>query len=213
MWLDDGRQPSGKRAEFYLKAKQDAEATKQEGRPIFQMVEYVRIEIPADKSLVVDRPVRDGDKEEFRKQYEAFKSNKDQDTASGTLLSATGLLPPERIEELAFFKIRTVEQLAAVTDSNLPNLGMHARAERQRCRDFVEAAKSNAPLLRLQAQTEQLENEKATMAQQLAQLQAAVDELRKAPASNADKAWGDEADEVTAVERPRRGRPPKHVEG
>jgi len=206
-----------------MRPKQDEAATQEAGRPIFKMEEYVTIEIPADKSIIVDRPVREADRQEFSKQYGAFRADKDQDTASGTLLSATGLLPPERIEELAHFRIRTVEQLAAVSDSNIQALGLHSRTERQRCRDFLEMAKGNAPLLRLQAELEKERQDKAALTQRMEQLETALLGLQK-PKAKA-KAWGDEAGDMTAEEAaeafqkaapevaPRkRGRPPKAAE-
>lgn len=196
----------GSRVFFYMRPKQDDAATVEAGRPIYKMLEYVRIEPPGDKTLIIDKPVSDDHRAQFRPQYEAFKQDRDQDAASGTLLSATGLIRPERVEELKHFRIRTVEQYAAVPDSNIQNLGIHSTVERQHCRDFLEAAKSNAPILRLQQQLDDASNEKETMKRQLSELQARVESLIRGKPSEEteDKAWGDE---TTKKRGP--GRPPR----
>lgn len=146
------------RAEFYRAPKQDKAATQLEGRPIYKMVDYVRICIPGDKD-VVDRPVREDDKRRFRPQYAAFTADKPQDEATGTLLSAWAGLPPERVAEYQFLKVQTVEHLANVSDTNIQRMGAGALAERQRAKDYLESTKSQAPMLRLQAENTAMRSE------------------------------------------------------
>lgn len=188
MWLDQlpndvpaPPQRGGNRVTFRLQPRQDAQKTIEAGRPIFEMVEYVKIQVPGDTTLIVDTPVRPEHVHEYRAQYQAFKANQDQDSASGTLLSASGLVTPERIEELAYFKVRTVEQYAAVSDGNIPLMGLNTVTERRRCRDFLEAAKSNAPLLRLQSQLDSAKSREEAMAKQMRELQSQVDSIRGKP--------------------------------
>lgn len=186
--LEDDENPNqGARAEFYSKPKQDEAKSLAEGRPVFAPVEYVRIETPGDRSNIVDRPARAEDLARFRAQYRAFKENKNQDEASGTLLSAWGDVPPERIEELAYFRIRTVEQLAALTDENLPKIGPGGMKERQRARDYIETMKGRAPVMQLRAELEKREAQQAAMERQLKEATEAIAELRKAAANPTSK--------------------------
>lgn len=142
-------------AEFYRTPKQDAEATAREGRPIFKMVEYVRISVPGDKNNLVDRQVRDDDRRRFAPQYHAFLADKPQDAAAGTLLSAWGGLGPERVAEYLFMRVQTVEQLAGISDGNLQKLGPGANDERKRAQEYLDSTKSRAPLLRLQSENKE----------------------------------------------------------
>ena len=50
-------------------------AKKLSDAPVYRKVEFVTIQIPGDKTLVVHRPVMAADKVRFRAQYEAFKNS------------------------------------------------------------------------------------------------------------------------------------------
>ncbi len=186
--IDEDENPNqGARAEFYSKPKQDDAKTEAEGRPIFVPVEYVRIETPGDRSNIIERPARPEDLARFRAQYRAFKENRSQDEASGTLLSAWGDVPPERVEELAYFKVRTVEQLAALSDENLPKIGAGGSKERQRARDYIETMKGRAPVMQLRAELEKRDADNEAMKRQLKEQAEAIAELRRAAAAPATK--------------------------
>lgn len=137
--------------------------------PVHVTKEYVRIMVPADRTLEVDREVTDKDRRAYREQYTAFKQEADQDYATGTPLSALGL-PPDRIDDYAYARIRTIQQLANVTDGNVSNMGPGALTERQRARDFVTAAEGRAPLVALRTENEAMKAQLETMQKQLTAL-------------------------------------------
>ena len=196
------------RPEFYLKAIQDEDKTKAEGRPIHKMVEYVKIEVGGDRFNVVDRPARDEHRQKYALAYKAFKEDKDQDSAAGTLLSATGLIDPSRIEDLKYFKVRTVEQYASVPDGNLGALGMGALNERKKCRDYIELSKGNAPMLKLNAEIEKREAQIELLTKQLAQQAARIDTLMGDKKVSAPLPGVLEENGIVAVPK-KRGRPAK----
>lgn len=171
--------PTGQdHAEFYKRPKQNEEKTKLEGRPIFDLVEYVRIMVPGDKWNIVDRPARDEDRRRYAHLYRAFKADEAQQP-SGTPLSAWGGLRPERVEEYTFRKARTVEQLADMTDSNLQDMGAGATAERQRARDYVEQAKGNAPIVKMRSELEERDKRIEVMEKALKEQGEQLAELKK----------------------------------
>jgi hypothetical protein len=140
---------------FYSRSKKDEAKTAAEGRPIFEAREYVEIFAPGDKDTVVDRPVRELDKYVWPERYLAFRRGLSQESA-GTPLTAWAGVSNERAMEYAHFKIRTVDQLAEVPDGNLQNLGLHARAEREKARAYLAIMKGNAPVAELKAENEAL---------------------------------------------------------
>lgn len=170
--------PSKHYVQFYKKAKQDKKATLEQGRPICKMVDYIRIHTPGQKDSIIDTPVNDAHKRMYARQFEAFLNDKSQDEASGTLLSAWGGVPPERVEEYSFGKIRTVEQLAGASDAALQNMGPGSTKERQRARDYVELMKGNAPLAQMRADLESRDAQIAAMERQLKEQAEAIAELR-----------------------------------
>lgn len=127
---------------------------KGEGRPIYEPVEYMEILTPGDKDTVVDRPVRKVDRYAWADRYKAFRNG--TQTQEGQPLSTWAGVSPERVEEYAAMKIRTVEALAAVSDVNLPNLGPGARADRDKASAYLAVMKGGAPVAELKAENEDL---------------------------------------------------------
>lgn len=135
---------------FYTRDKRDADKSRAEGRPVFAPVEYIEILTPGDKDTVVDRPVRPADPYIWTDKYKAFKEGSTQE--SGLPLGEWGGVPSHRVAELAHFKVRTVEQLADVPDVNLGQLGMNARAEREKARAYLAVMRDNAPVAEIKAE-------------------------------------------------------------
>lgn len=159
-------------------------------RPIHDNVDYLHIEIPGDRENIVERPVtccdpkvltgdakpslgcraRKGlddkpmleecDVHRFFDEFTAFKEGQ-EDQQEGTDLKGWSGIDPASVEELAFFKVYTVEQLAAMNDSNV---GRYL-ALRTRARDYLEASTKTAADVNARARQDAvekaLENERA----------------------------------------------------
>ena len=100
---------------FYIKPVEDAAATAEQGRPIYKDREYVEIRSPGNATNVVVRPVTDMDRQRFAGAYGLFKKGETEQVI-GTPLTETPWLTRSQVEELAYLRIRTLEQLAGVGD-------------------------------------------------------------------------------------------------
>lgn len=165
--------------QFHWKAVQDEAKSLEQGRPIFEDVEYITVTIPGDKYSIVDKRVQEHHRREYFREYQAWKAGEDQDRASGTLLSEWPGVTRAQVEELAYFKIRTVEALAATSDGNLEALGMNGRALRQKARDYLMRANEAAPVSQMRAELDAARGEKEVMQRQLKEQAEAIAELRK----------------------------------
>jgi len=184
--------------QFYMEALHDEEASAQEGRPIYVDREFIKIIPVGDKNTVVCRPVKlnyDGntppDNERWPNQYQAFKNQQIQ-TNEGTPLDQW---PPISKSQVLMFKacnVHTVEQLAAVADNNLANLGMGARELQQRAVAFLSNAKDGAGTTQLIKENEELRMQ--------------IEGLRNQMNDLISRVGSDDED------KPRRGRPPKTQE-
>lgn len=189
--LDEMDGPDSKAAafvEFYQRPKENPELTAKEGRPVHEMREYIRILVPGDKTLGVDRPVKAVDKQQYRRQYKAFLEDKSQDEAAGTLLKASGVVPEEVAEDFAHFKVKTVEQLASISDAALGSMGPHARGYREKAKQYLEAAKSKAPLLKLQKESEEKDARIEALTAQVSALNAKLEAMAETRAERQQKA-------------------------
>lgn len=153
---------------FEMRPHQDKDASLKEGRPIFKDKEYITIIVPGDKNNIVRRPVWKQDLQRFARQYAAFKNNQSQDV-TGTPLEQVAWISRNQVEELKYFHVRTLEQLAEISDTNAQKF-MGINSLRQRARDQIQAAKETAPLAQLRAEVEKRET-------QIGQLNALVEKL------------------------------------
>lgn len=158
---------------FYMHPHPDKEATAREGRPIFTSREYVSIIVPGDKLNIVRRPASDMDKRRFATKYAAFKAGNEQ-IANGTPLESVPWITREQVEELKYFHIRTLENLAELADSHAQRfMGIHKL--RQKARDAIALAKENAPALRLAEETRKKDEQIAVLQKQINDLAALVE--------------------------------------
>jgi hypothetical protein len=178
---------------FDTKAVEDKDASRAEGTPKYKEVDYIHLLVPGDRNSHVHRPVRDQERERFAKQYEHWK--KGQETPlEGIPLESWAGCSKSQVEELRHKHVRTVEQLAGMSESNAKALGLGFPELRQRARDFIESAKGSALLLGLREENTELLAQVAELREHLTEARAESRALR--------------AQEDGAA-APRRGRKPK----
>jgi hypothetical protein len=170
-------------AQFYMHPRKDEAASLKEGRDIYQEVPYVKIMVPGDKDNIVQRPVREQDKHRFPRQWAAFENNEDAPMI-GTPLTEWAFINRGQVEELKFFGIRTIEDLANMPDSQSTKF-MGINALKQKAKAFIEDAKMQAPLDELRAENDALKGQLDDMQQQIAELMKPKRRSRKAATTDA----------------------------
>lgn len=161
---------------FYVEAQKNNFQTAQQGRPVFDDVEMVQCIIPGDNKSMPTYAVNDEHRARWPKQYEAFKKGIDM-PRHGTPLKEWPVMTPSLIAMFAHANIVTIEELAAVGDNHLQNLGMGSRSFRDKARVYLDVAKNGvAPIERMMAEIEALKQSQrlqaATIESQAAQIEA-----------------------------------------
>lgn len=133
---------------FFTQPLENREKSLEEGRPIYEDAEFISIMVPGDKDNIVVRTIRPEDLTRFPRHYAAYKNNQEE-LNEGTPLERWGFITMAQAEELKFFHISTVEQLANVSDSNAQKF-MGIQLLKKRAQEFIEASKGDAPTLQLQ---------------------------------------------------------------
>ena len=142
-------------ATFSVEAFFDEAKTKEKGRPVYVDTDIIEIRVGRD---TIRRPVNESDRRIYSAQYKAFKALESQEAVEGFPLGQWAAIPGKAIvKEFAHYGIRTVEQLAAATDSTIALVGPHM-ALRQQAKDWVAESNKTAPLLKLRAENEDLKN-------------------------------------------------------
>lgn len=166
------------RADFYMDTVKDELASHAAGRDIHREVERVRIIIPGAVASILVKNVDDSHRQQYPEQYAAFKAGREQ-PLSGTALSQWPVLNRAMVEELHYLKLRTVEEIANLSDVQLQGL-MGGQNLRALARAYLDDAEAQALTTKLTAENDVLrsrvgvlEAQVGELGQQLAALSAA----------------------------------------
>ena len=144
-----------------------------EGRPIFQDEEYISIITPGSRD-VFTTPLDDAYRRRFKKRYMDWKDNNTAAKIDGTLLSELPWLTKSQIAELNYSNVFTIEQLASLSDANaMQFMGNHKLRERAKL--YLDQAKGDAPMLKLQSALEERDLRVQTLERKLEELTAALE--------------------------------------
>lgn len=151
--------------------------TKHQGRPVFKMVDFIRIQAPGERDNIPDRPVTKFDRERFAQEYDHWKKTR-QNRSEGMPLEAWAGVTKAQVEELRFFHITTVEDLAALSDGNALRF-QGIQTLKQKAKDYVAAMQGQAPILKLREEHEADKKRIETLEKALAEQAKALEDLRR----------------------------------
>lgn len=144
-------------------------------------LDHVKMMIPGDKTFMPDYIADERYQRRFARQWEAYKTQKDQFEGE-TRLEELAWIDPATRTHYNSLGVFTLEGLSSVADGMLSNLGPEARKFRERAMAEIDQHRKAAAY-------EKTEAEKAEM-------QGQIDELKSL---------------VESLQPKRRGRPPKEV--
>jgi hypothetical protein len=140
---------------FYMGTVENVARSKEEGRPIFDDKEMVRVVIPGDRLATFVGEVEDRHRDRWPDHYAAFKRG-EQRASSGTPLEYWPIMSSAKVAEMKALNIFSVEDLANLSDALLARIGMGARELRGQAQAYLENAKAGADVARLSAEIERL---------------------------------------------------------
>lgn len=159
---------------FRTEQVKDNFETQKQGRPVFRPKIFIKKVVPGDTRLVIDRPMRDTDKEEFPIEWARFEQKK-ANFIPGTPIEAWTTLSDTQKAEFKALNIFTVDQFANLPDSSANQI-MGFNELRQKARAFVMAA-GNAE--KIAADKLELEAKLAKQDAEMAELKAMIADLAK----------------------------------
>jgi hypothetical protein len=142
-------QNKGVYAKFFWHPVKDEQASAEAGRPIFVDKEYVQIVAAGNSTNIVTRKVTEMDIRRFKKYYDLFKQG-DAEQLIGTPLTEVPWVTRAQVEEYAYRKIRTLEHLAELSDSECNMPGMYEM--KRKAAAWLEKAKEAKPFTAMQAE-------------------------------------------------------------
>ncbi|CAB4187813.1 hypothetical protein UFOVP1169_9 [uncultured Caudovirales phage] len=160
---------------FYREKHINQKKSQQAGRSVYDEYDAAKFLVPGDNTYEHRERVTDEHKRRFARQWAAYEAGKEQ--VNGMPLESWYKIAnnPGLIEEMRALRIRSVEDLASVTDNTVTGY-MWGLEWRKKAQDEVASWKAKEALV--EANSELMEQMKA-MAARLAELEAASAEPEK----------------------------------
>lgn len=172
------REP-GVQVEFFLDKVLQGKESKDAGREIYKDEPHVRIRVAGQDKSDVCREVKEKDKIRFPEEWSAFEKGM-APPSYGTPVEQWGRITPSLANTLRTINIRTVEDIASLTDAGVNEVGPGGFKLRDDARKFLSLSQASADLSRME-DLEKANKEKdealRTQAGQLADLESKVAQL------------------------------------
>ncbi len=152
---------------FFMNPVRNNYESEKQGREVWMEVPYVEMIIPGDKNATPTESVKEHHKDRWPRQWEAFQKSQEA-PEEGTPLETWAAIGRAQVIELNSCHVRTVEQLANLSDSQLAKtVPMGGTALRERAKAWLAQAEQGAPLAEANQKIEELKAQMAVMQAQL----------------------------------------------
>lgn len=168
---------------FYQRAIKNDFLSLKENRPIYEDVDFVRIEKPGDTLSIIDTPSRKDHADRFPLQWARYQNNKSADQTIGTPVEEWPRLEASQREMLKAMNFRTVDSIANASDAQIQQVGMLAgmapMAFREQAKIFLRRASDTADAALRAAESEKLREQNEELHKQMQAMMADMNSLRK----------------------------------
>lgn len=164
---------------FYKRAVHNEIKSAQAGMPIYEDMDYVRIQQPGEVNQVVDRPAQHTDKQRWPAQWQAYAAGKDQ-VAEGTPLGLLFPRHPSAVAMLQALGIMTVQHLANASATAIQAIGMHGQEYVNYAQKYLNAGAGGAAFHQMQKEVESTKRDNERLAKMVDDLQHQVQSMNAA---------------------------------
>ena len=168
---------------FYKKSIQNAAKSREEGKPVYQDQDFVKIQHPGETLNIVDRPARPDDAQRWPRQWHQFINSVEQ-KPDGIPIDLLFPDKPTISRTLRGYNIHTVEQLANLSSEGISRVGLGCQEWVNAAARYVERAEKGVSHHKFEAALAEKDTQIRAMQRQLADLTAMIQQAQK-PAPNA----------------------------
>jgi hypothetical protein len=156
--------------------------SQQEGRPVYDWMDCIRIQVPGNNLTVIDRPAHSGDKHRFPLHWARYEQSKETPgQVEGTPIDQWALIGRDQAETLRYNKFFTVEAIANASDQMITRIGMGAGMDpyslRKKAQAYLQAAKATAEGVNREDELRERDEKIAKQQEMLEAMQAQLAEL------------------------------------
>jgi hypothetical protein len=183
--------PDGTALRFFSRPTKNNFQSEKHGRPIFDTSLVVEVMVPGSRESTPEFEVERVYSEEagfdasgnrlverspkyvqYQQQIEAYKAQNGDGLAQGTPISQWPNIDVGTAATLKAAGIHTVEMLAGVNDTHLPNLGMGGRVLRDQAQAFMNSRQFGVPTMQMAADSAHLREENVRLQNEVSDLTA-----------------------------------------
>ncbi len=164
---------------FFMDTSLDQVASQREGRPIFRDRELVELIVPGENNQRHVARVTDEHRHHYAEHYKAFKDKTEMPTDGIPLEMWPSLPSRAAVEELKGIQLRTVEDVAEMSDAVCQRIRVGGFRLRELAKAYLDDAYAAAALEKATAAQQALEARLAASDAKVAELAALVDRLHQ----------------------------------
>ena len=168
---------------FYKKSVKNAARSNAEGRPIHEGIDFVKIQHPGETLNIVDRPVKDDDKNRWPRQWHSYQQGVRQ-IPDGVPINLLFPAKPEIETMLRGYNIHTVEQLAGLSGEAISTVGMGAQDWVNAAQRYMERANKGINHHQFESALAAKDAQIAALTRQVAEITALVRQQQSQTAPN-----------------------------
>lgn len=162
---------------FYVTQRKNNFKSLEAKRPIFEDKIFIKKLVPGDNKLVIDRPMREAEMEEFPVEWARFEQKKAA-IVSGTPIEAWPILSDIQKAEFKALNIFTIDQFASLADSVGNNI-MGFNDLRAKAQAFIKASNDSQFMDQVRSETDA---KLAAQDKEMAELRAQIAAMSGKPA-------------------------------
>lgn len=185
---------------FYKRSVLNAARSREEGKPIYEGRDYVKIQHPGETHNVVDRPVQDNDKRRWPHRWAQYQAGVTQ-IPDGVPLNQLFPDKPQIVDTMRGYNIHTVEQLANLSADAIGTVGLGAQEWVNAAQRYMARVEKGINHHQFEQAINQRDQKIATLERQIAELTALV-QAREAKANPTPKVAPDfdaQTDQINAT--------------
>jgi hypothetical protein len=165
---------------FYKRSVLNRAKSREQGTPVYESRDYVKIQHPGESLNVVDREVTPQDVQRWPHRWEQFQKNISQDP-EGVPLNLLFPASPEIEMTLRGYNIHTVQQLARLSGQAISTVGMGCQEWVNRAAAYMVQAEKGVDHHKFNAAIAEKDKEIATLKRQMADLTRMVQQKLSQP--------------------------------
>lgn len=164
---------------FYKKSVLNQARSRSEGKPIHEGRDFVKIQHPGETLNIVDRPVKDDDKQRWPRQWHSYQQGV-RHMPDGVPINLLFPAKPEIETMLRGYNIHTVEQLAGLSAEAISTVGMGAQDWVNAANRYMERANKGVNHHQFEKALAEKDSQIAALTRQVAEVTALVRQQQSA---------------------------------